>query len=396
MENNSETSKFWEALSKAIFESTLAKLILSKPRKKHSQLRRLSLRPVNIKGDLMMQLTEHYDRREIVKNYSSEDALPIVVKYFEEYFLEANLFTIREHLHLLTNLKGNQKLLHKLLKEEIRTNLDHDKSKKRLIDPSGFHWHKLGLTDTKGNVLPSMQFKFKQIHQYIAILQPMIEPLMKLNSLKVVDMGAGKGYLTFALYEYLKSVYSGQLAVTGVEQRPELVDLTNQIARIEGFEDLHFEQGEIAGYEAAGTDLLIALHACDTATDDAIASGIKVGARLIVCAPCCHKQVRNAMLPPGTMPMLSYGILWERQAEILTDTLRALIMEKYGYKSHIQEFIDIGHTPKNLLVTGVKTLKEPDIELIEEKIATLKAQFGVQKHYLEELLEKFTVNQSKK
>jgi hypothetical protein len=388
MENKNETNELWEVLKEAVIESLLVKLILSKPRKKQSGLRRLSLRPVSIKGALMLQFTEHYERREIVKNVAPDDALAIAKTYFDNHFLEANLFTAKEHLHLLTNLKGNQKILRKPLKEEATTNLSHDKSKKRLIDPSGFHWHKLGLTDAKGVVLPSMQFKFKQIHQYIAILQPMLEPLLKHSSLHIADMGAGKGYLTFALYEYLKSAYKGQLLVTGVEQRDELVDLTTHIAKFAGFESLRFVKGEIGSYDASGTDVLIALHACDTATDDAIASGIRAGARLIVCAPCCHKQVRNAMLPPSTMPMLNYGILWERQAEILTDTLRALIMEKYGYKSHIQEFIDMGHTPKNLLLTGIKVTKEPDIDQIEQKIFALKAQFGVQKHYLEELLEK--------
>lgn len=388
MENKSETNELWEVLKEAVNESLLVKLILSKPRKKKNELRRLSLRPVIIKGALMLQFTEHYERREIVKNFTPEDAPAIVKNYFDNHFLEANLFTAKEHLHLLTNLKGNEKLFRKALKEEAPTNLSHDKSKKRLVDPSGFHWHKLGLTDAKGHVLPSMQFKFKQIHQYIAILQPMLEPLLKHSTLRIADMGAGKGYLTFALYEYLKLAYEGQLLLTGVEQRDELVDLTSQIAKAAGFESLRFVKGEIGSYDASGTDVLIALHACDTATDDAIASGIRAGARLIVCAPCCHKQVRNAMLPPGTMPMLNYGILWERQAEILTDTLRALIMEKYGYKSHIQEFIDMGHTPKNLLLTGIKATKEPEIDQIEQKISALKAQFGVQKHYLEELLEK--------
>lgn len=371
----------------AVQQSALVKLVLSKPKKKQSDLRKVSLRPVQIRGAIMLQLTEHYEQREIVKNYVPEEGLMRAKTWFEQHFLEANLFTASEHLQMLSNAKGRQKLLRKPLRHEPHNSLSHDKTKKRLIDPAGFHWYRLGLTDVSGKVLPSMQFKFKQIHQYIAILQPMLDPLLKAESLRVADMGAGKGYLTFALYEYLKATYEGQLQVRGVEQRAELVQLTNQIASEAGFRGLDFVQGDIAHYDATGIDVLIALHACDTATDDAIATGIKAGAKLIVCAPCCHKQIRKAMLPPDTMPMLSYGILWERQAEILTDTLRALIMEKNGYKSHIQEFIDIGHTPKNLLLTGVRLAKKQDVNLINEKIADLKAQFGVQKHYLETLLE---------
>jgi len=383
MDKNSNSGQLWDTLTQSVQKSTMVKLILSKPRQKQSELRRVSLRPVQIKGELMLQLTEHYDRREIVKNYLPSDALNLAYHLFETQFLEANLFTAEEHLQLIGNLKGTQKIITRPLKQKMQASLSHDKVKKRLIDPAGFHWYRLGLTDSSGKILPSMQFKFKQIHQYIAILQPLLEPLMKGDFLTVADMGAGKGYLTFALYEYLKSVYGDKCEVKGVEQRPELIELTNQIARDAGFVGLSFIQGDIAGFDATGIDVLIALHACDTATDDAIAAGIKAGTKLIVCAPCCHKQLRNAMLPPGTMPMLNYGILWERQAEILTDTLRALIMEKYGYKSHIQEFIDVGHTPKNLLLTGLKTNKKPDIQSIDEKIAGLKTQFGIRQHYLE-------------
>jgi hypothetical protein len=197
-------------------------------------------------------------------------------------------------------------------------------------------------------------------------------------------MGSGKAYLTFALYEYLSLDRKLDVQITGVEQRPDLVEKTNRIAKDSKLENLHFVEGTIGNYTSNKMDVLIALHACDTATDDAIASGIKADAKLIVCAPCCHKQVRQTMKPPfDALPMLKFGILLERQAEILTDTIRALIMEKYGYKSQIMEFIEAEHTPKNLLLTGVKTSKMIDPEEIDLKIAGLKVQFGLDKHYLE-------------
>ncbi|HMM11995.1 MAG TPA: SAM-dependent methyltransferase [Bacteroidales bacterium] len=390
MESDSTISSLWQALKMAVQQNALIKLVLSKPRKKQSGPKRLSLRPVIIKGSVMLQLTEHFERQEIAKNFLPEEGITMARKRFDEQFLEANLFTAGEHLQVLTNAKGHMKLLRKSLKQVEEVSLSHDKEKKRHIKPTGIHWHRLGLTDATGQVLPSMQFKFKQIHQYIAILEPLLEPLLKSETLRVTDMGAGKGYLTFALYEYLRDRFGGQLHVTGVEQRPELVALTNALAEAAGFGGLSFAQGAIESYDATGTDVLIALHACDTATDDAIASGIKADVQLMVCAPCCHKQLRRSMLNQGSMPMLSYGILWERQAEILTDTIRALIMEKYGYKSHIQEFIEIGHTPKNLLLTGIKTKRTPDIHQLDEKISGLKTQFGITRHYLEELLEKNT------
>lgn len=223
-------------------------------------------------------------------------------------------------------------------------------------------------------------------------MRPLIDELVTDEILKVVDMGAGKGYLTFALYDYLVNVAKRKAQVTGIEFRPDMVKLGNQIASDSGFEDLKFDEGTIQTYECNNINVLIALHACDTATDEAIFKGITKSADLIVVAPCCHKQIRREMeksKPNNELDfLLKHGIFLERQAEMVTDGIRSLILEYFGYKTKIFEFISDVHTPKNIMITAQKLTKNKvDKVAILEKIKTTKSYFGIQSHYLETLIE---------
>ena len=204
-------------------------------------------------------------------------------------------------------------------------------------------------------------------------------------------MGSGKGYLTFALYDYLHTILKMDAQVTGVEYREDLVTLCNQIAANSGFDRLNFVQGTIEAYEIDSIDLLIALHACDTATDDAIAKGIKADAQLIVVAPCCHKQIRKEITKGKAANELDFltqhGIFLERQAEMVTDGMRALVMEYFGYKTKAIQFISDAHTPKNVLLIGVKQSISADRQKqILKKIRDTKGYFGIDYHHLERLM----------
>lgn len=357
----------------AIENSRMVKLTLSKTRKKNSEPKRVTIKPVALKSGLRYSFQYSYHTRDEVKNFTIEDTPAQVKDLLETHFLEANLFTLSEQHSLILNNKGNGRLLSKTLSVASELNLSHDRKKNRLLDSQSTHWHLLGMTDNNGQVLASMQHKFRQINKYVEILDGLLSPWLNEGRVRVVDMGAGKGYLTFALYEHLRHNTKLQIEVTGVELRPELVAKTNAIAQSAGLSGLSFVEGSISNFPLHDVDVLIALHACDTATDDAIAAGIAAGARLIVCAPCCHKQVRKEMKASAAqLPMLQYGILFERQAEILTDTLRALIMEKHGYKTHIQEFIEAEHTPKNVLLSGFRLDNPPPADEAEQKIERLK------------------------
>ncbi|MCR5646432.1 MAG: SAM-dependent methyltransferase [Bacteroidales bacterium] len=218
-------------------------------------------------------------------------------------------------------------------------------------------------------------------------MESLIKPMKLKGTVHVADMGAGKGYLTFALHELLTQRLDLDVDIKGVEIRPDLVMKINEIIKSSGLKGLEFVESSIEDYHPEQLDVLIALHACNTATDDAIASGIKAGAKLIVCAPCCHKQIRQEMERSGiTDAITRYGIFMERQAVMITDAIRALIMEYFGYKTQVMEFIEMEHTPKNVLLVGKKTNNPADKKAILQKINDLKKQYGIEKHYLETLL----------
>lgn len=199
-------------------------------------------------------------------------------------------------------------------------------------------------------------------------------------------MGSGKGYLTFALYDFLWRIKKLDVRVTGIELRQGLVDFCNEKAKKCGFEKLQFINQRIEEYDDKHIDVLIALHACDTATDDALAKAIAAKSNLIVCAPCCHKQVRQQVKGKAQeSPLLKYGIFQERQFEMVTDTIRALILEQHGYQSKVFEFVSNEHTRKNIMLIGAKS-KQTDPDQAKEKIKELKKEYHIDFQYLEQLV----------
>ena len=250
----------------------------------------------------------------------------------------------------------------------------------------------LGILHPDGKPKKGKGDKFRQINKFVEIMDGLLVDLLAQNRdrpLHITDMGAGKGYLTFALYDYLTHKKDTAVKMTGVEVRADLVVKCNIIAQISGFEHLKFAEGYIKNYPLPRTDVLIALHACDIATDEAIYKGIRAGAQLIVCAPCCHKQIRKQIDCTSPLQnMLQHGIFKERTAEMLTDTIRALLLEANGYSVRIFEFISLEHTGKNILLVAEKCNPAPSELSVIEKINDLKAEFGVRRHYLETLLEK--------
>ena len=245
------------------------------------------------------------------------------------------------------------------------------------------------MTNERGEVRPAMGDKFRQINRFVEIVAGLLDssPLAGREEVSVVDMGSGKGYLTFALYDYLNHVRGVRAAVTGVEARPELAGLCNDIAGRAGFGALDFRTGYIQDYELPRTDVLIALHACDTATDDAIHKGVAAGASVIVTAPCCHKEVRPQMQAPTPLRgLLRHGILLEREAESVTDSLRALLLESAGYGVKVFEFVSTEHTRKNTMIAAVRRGPGADREAALAEFRTLKEFYGIREQRLERLL----------
>jgi hypothetical protein len=386
---NSQTTTFFEKLQLHIDNKELIKLTLAGKRDKNSDLKKLLVTPVELKKGYCLNFVYRHNTKDITKNFEIIEGLDLLVKALENDFLNADLFAVVENINLSTLPNGKTQLkFHKPTMASVFT-FAHDKPKERLIETKdNIYLRELGISNINGEVRREMSDKYKQINQYIELLAPNLNDLNTANDLHIADMGSGKGYLTFALHDYLTNKLNLNVKTTGIEFRQELVDTCNTIAHKAGLTNLNFIKGTIEKAELDKIDILIALHACDTATDDAIFRGIKSNAELIVCAPCCHKQIRKAMNVTNELNNITrFGILKERQAEIITDTIRAMILEAYGYKTNVFEFISLEHTPKNVMIVGRKNVdKKVEKEQILNNIAAIKDLYGIEKHYLETLL----------
>lgn len=390
--------KFFEKLESVLQNNTMVKITLSKPVVKNDDLRNVYIKPILLKDRKMCQFTYRYERRDETKNFDAVQTMEQVRSLVPTNFQNVSLFTFTEDVTLLVSKKGKPTLMCKKINETREVDLSHDHEKQRLIDPTNPWWHLLGLTSRDGKVLADMQHKFKQICKYVEIVDGVMRQTKFGDEIHIADMGAGKGYLTFALYEYLTTHYDKKIVMEGVEIRPELVEKINEIIRINaslinGRSNMQFIQNSIADYKPSKLDVLIALHACDTATDDAILKGIRNDAKLIICAPCCHKQIRREMEKSGkTDAMTRFGIFLERQSVMITDAVRALVLEYCGYKTQVMEFIEIDNTPKNVLLVGRKSDKPVDKDAIAKQIRGLLEQYGIVEHYLWRNLWRNSVN----
>ncbi|MGB4058372.1 MAG: SAM-dependent methyltransferase [Alphaproteobacteria bacterium] len=353
---------------------------------REKDLKTIHIRRITVKRQEKLSFTYRYKTRDIVKNFDIDAALGLIGNYLGRDFQSAALFTTQYDLKL-----ENGKIKKSPPSQTDIPSTDHDRAKNRLVTTSGKPYlHALGITDDKGTVTKTAQDKYRQIDKFVEIVAGLIKDIPPGKIRKIADMGSGKGYLTFALYDYLTDALKMPIDVIGVEARPDMVTLCNRIAADSNYDRLTFSQGTIEKFDASGTNILIALHACDTATDDALFKGIKAGAEIIVVAPCCHKQIRREMEKGGAAPVLApllrHGIFMERQAEMVTDTLRALILEYFGYQVKVFEFIGGEHTAKNVMLTATKTAKGKKTEILKT-IAETKQTFGLSRHALEDLME---------
>lgn len=383
---------FLKELERSFREESFISLSLGHYAGQEEGLKNAYLKKVLIKKEEKASVTYRYARKDIVKNFSLKEGVEEVARLLESGFKAATLFDLGLDGILQKGKNGNWTFRKSKPTKTQPPSLQHDHAKIKKISANDRPYlTSLKITDQEGNVFKNAQDKFRQINHYIEILSSFIRDIPTEQGLSVVDMGAGKGYLTFALYDYLNNTAHISAEVTGVEFRPDLVELCNGIAQSARFDKLQFVQGTIEDYPVRELSVLIALHACDTATDDAIAYGIKAGAELIVVAPCCHKQIRREIEKNRVGNELDfltkYGIFMERQAEMVTDGIRALILEYFGYKTKILEFVSDVHTPKNVLVVGIKSPKSPtDREAILKKLKDTREYFGIGYHHLEKIM----------
>ena len=379
---------FLQIIIAAADNTTLLKITIGNKKDKSSVLKNVFIKPVIIKEKYLLSFVYRNLTNDIIKNFDLQESVNQIKNLLKESFFNADVYTTAETVYYTITKEGKEKIITKNNEAKITAAvLTHDKQKNRLIKTNAVYLQELGLTTAEGNLKKEMQHKYKQINRYVEIIEGILKDTKIKNNFSIVDMGSGKGYLTFALYDYLQTK-NKEIKITGIELKEDLVLKCNKIAEQSLYTGLHFTKGSIQETDLPSIDMLIALHACDTATDDAIAKGLKANAAFIICAPCCHKQVRKQMAPTNALQYITkHGILMERQAEMVTDTIRALMLEAHGYKTKVFDFIEEEDTPKNVLIVGTKSNFSQKI--FDEnifKIKELKELFGIKEHYLETIV----------
>lgn len=385
-----QEQQFLDTFQQAIETDKFDRLILSQYKGEPEQLEKMTLRVIWLNEQKVLSCLYRYKTQDVTKNYPLTEALSQVTELLA-CCKQANLITTAEELQLKKNKKKvmlTRSKTQPVVKSKTAEQ-GHDRVKQRYVDQDSVFLQHLGITDQQGQVIPSMARKWKQINKFVEIFSNALSQIKaSQEGLRVVDFGSGKGYLTCALYDYMQK--HGQTPwVTGVELNPKMVEFCQKVADQSQFNQLDFFQGDVRTYEPEHLDVMIALHACDVATDFAIHTGIRLNAQIIMCAPCCHKELRPQLQAPKVLsPMLQFGIHAGQQAEMLTDTIHALLLKAYGYETKVFEFVALEHTSKNKMILAVKRKddQEPDQDVLNQ-IQALKEMYGIQKHSLELLLK---------
>ncbi|MBS4014040.1 MAG: SAM-dependent methyltransferase [Bacteroidetes bacterium] len=389
MNNKSEIQKFVDYTKSSLDDQSFIRIKISKPFQSDSEIKGVVIKIVKIKQQANFQFIYSYEKKDITKNFLIDEGIAKIEELLEKGFKNFILFTSKHDIQLLFNKKMQPKVY--VIKPSCTCipSTDHNRNKIRILKvEDNLYLKELGIVTNNNEVAPSMQAKWTQINKFIEIVSYTIQndkdSLQKMN---IVDMGSGKGYLTFALYDYFVNQLKISSNITGIELRKELVDLCNSIAQKCSFENLKFTTNTIKDSEIKDIDLLIALHACNTATDDAIYKGITSNCSIIILSPCCHQQIRPELnLTKELKEIGKHGIMKERLAEMVTDTMRSIILEAYGYKTQIFEFISDEHTHKNLMIIGVKKDGKIDCKKHFEKLDNIKRLFGINNFYLENIM----------
>ena len=350
-----------EFLEKNI-DNDFRRILISNARKKEGTSK-MQVRPVLVKDQVCYQVTRTEGTKEIHKNYEKEKLISYLCEEMEENFRQLQLEGRYVQGTVLVSKKGRMNIKTKNIqnqgknREEFPAMLSHNRTKKYLLQEGiPVPWLvDLGVMSQDGKVKHSKYDKFKQLNRFLEFIRDILPKLPRDREIRIIDFGCGKSYLTFAMYYYLKVLNHYDIRVTGLDLKTDVIETCSRLAEKYGYDKLEFLQGDIASYEGADrVDMVVTLHACDTATDYALAKAVKWNASVILSVPCCQHELNRQVFNETLAPVLEYGILKERFSALLTDGLRAQMLTTAGYDTQILEFIDMEHTPKNLLIRAVK------------------------------------------
>ena len=334
----------------------LLQAILSNPRTKEAA-GKIHIRPIELKGQIRYQASEYRDNKVYHHNLTREEAVEQALRWMEDY-RQLELSSAVGQIHVLISKKGKITIKEKGPAAGVKpADLSHNRKKKYILDPNRKvdFLVDLGVQTKEGKIVNARYDKFRQINRFLEFIEDVLPKLPRDREISILDFGCGKSYLTFAMYYYLKELKHYQVRITGLDLKEDVIRNCNDLAEKYGYDRLHFYVGDIADYQQdAGVDMVVTLHACDTATDYALDKAIRWGAKVILSVPCCQHELNGQIQNDILAPVLQYGIIKERMAALFTDAIRAQILESKGYEVQLLEFIDMEHTPKNILIRAVK------------------------------------------
>lgn len=359
-----EFQEMKQALIERLLNKQLVSATISQPRMKSNEVKRVKLKPIELKGTYHIQLEYQYER--ILKHDNIE--LHLIEAKIDELFEDFRQFQGDfETESVQVQLSKKNKVLIKTTANATakKANLSHNRKKNYLLDPETPYPFliRLGVQSPEGKVKKQKYDKFKQINRFIEFIHDSLEYLPKDRTIRILDFGSGKSYLTFALYHYLKVEQGLDIRVTGLDLKKEVIEECAQIATDLQYDSLEFLVGDINDYnDESSVDMVVTLHACDVATDMALSRAVKWGAKVILSVPCCQHELNNQINSSPLDIMLQHGLIKERFSALATDSIRAEILSLVGYDAQLMEFIDMSHTPKNILIRAYYTGKKPSDE----------------------------------
>lgn len=384
-------------IARECIRSGLLSATVSVPRKKSAEnegipmpvpFSKIRVRPIRLKNDDLYQLEQFLGQKTFHRNISSDELQTLIETWLAREFSRAEFSTTQGTIQVLANRRGELTALRKNkinvpVNDESKKAQAHNREKKYILQeghPVPFLID-LGIMTADGTIIKSKYDKFRQINRFLEFIADVVPDLLAavgvtedgkpVRTIRIVDFGCGKSYLTFAVYHYLSSLKNLPVHIAGLDLKDDVIEQCSSLARIYGYQNLAFSVGNIADYNANDTvDMMISLHACDTATDYALAQAIRWKTPVILAVPCCQHELHGQLSRDTALaPAFKHGIIRERMAALFTDVLRAELLEAEGYRTQILEFIDMSHTPKNLLIRAVRANKKPGQETDEKASA---------------------------
>ena len=334
----------------------LYQIIISNPHKS-SKISKVKIRPVMLKDTLLFQVTEYKGAQVFHENYEKNQLIERITMYLQDNFKQMELTCTTMQATVLVSKKGKVTIKKKQIQTEKKVDLSHNKAKKYILQEGTLvpFLVDLGVQTKEGKIVRSNYDKFRQINRYLEFVADIMPILPKDRCINIIDFGCGKSYLTFALYYYMKILCKRDIQVIGLDLKEKVIEDCNALAVRYGYDKLKFVTGDVSTYTGEGNvDMVVTLHACDTATDYAIEKAVKWGAKVIFTVPCCQHEVNMQISNETLQPLLKYGLIKERMSALITDAIRANLLEEMGYQVQVMEFIDMEHTPKNILIRAVK------------------------------------------